>query len=154
MLDLQAYLDNAVAASRQKRLAKSDQLTLGEMILKLEPMIANQKEIKKEYDHEAKVVFDFEYLYPTGIDSWRGIYAELALSFGERDEGKMTVTQFRDVLKTCIGKTFTGYKGGDFEMSKHTPVWVANYGNSGNTAVIEIVDNEYEVIIMTGYRES
>lgn len=151
-MDLQTFLDNAVTAARQKTLASSDQLTLGEMILKLEPIIAKQKEVIERHEHEATVVFDFEYLYPIGIDSWRGSYAELALSF-DSDGGEMSITAFMKMLKECIGKTFTGYKGWDFVMSKHTPIWVANYSNAGSTAVIEIVDNSYEVILMTGYRE-
>jgi hypothetical protein len=151
-MDMQTYLDNAMVARREERMKTSDQLTLGEMILKIEPLLKKQPEIKERYGDEADVYFDFEYLKPTGIGSWRGIYAELALEFD--GEKTMTVIEFHKMLKECIGKTFTGYKGGEFTMGKNTPVWVANYGNAGNTAVIDIVDNEYNVIIMTGYRES
>ena len=38
-------------------------------------------------------------------------------------------------------------------MGKTTPIWVANYGNGGKTAVIDVVDNEYEVILITAYRK-
>ena len=65
----------------------------------------------------------------------------------------MKVSEFLKMLKECIGKEFYGYKGGTFRMNKHTPVWVANYGRSGSTAVIEVVDNGYEVILITGWRE-
>lgn len=37
-MDLQTYIQNAVKASRANTLANSDQLTLGELILKLEPI--------------------------------------------------------------------------------------------------------------------
>jgi len=149
IMDIQEYLSNAVNAGRAKTLASSAQLTLGEMILKLEPIVAKQKDRKEE----ATVRYDFEYLFPTTIDSWRGSYAELALNFVGSDapEKELTVTQFYNLLKEAIGKEFTGYKGGEFIMHKHTPVWVANYGNSGNTGVVEIVDNGYIVIIMTAY---
>jgi hypothetical protein len=152
-MDLQTYLDNAMIANREERMKTSDQLTLGEIILKIEPILKKQEMIKEKYKHEAAVVFDFEYLYPIDIDSWRGIYRELALGF-ESGDNKMTVVDFYKMIKDCVGKTFTGYKGGDFVMGKNTPVWVANYGNSGNTAVIDIIDNEYEVVIITGYRET
>jgi hypothetical protein len=33
------------------------------------------------------------------------------------------------MLTEAIGKTYTGYKGGEYVMGKVTPVWVANYGN-------------------------
>jgi len=152
-MDLQTYLSNAVAASRAKSLAASDQLTLGEIIAKLEPIVEKQKAVIEKYGHEATVQYDFEYLFPTSIDSWRGIYAELALNF-ESEGTRMTVSDFLKMLKDAVGKTYTGYKGGDFTMSRQTPVWVANYGNSGNTAVIGIVDDEHTVIIITAYRHS
>lgn len=153
-LDLQTYINNAMAVERSERLAASDRLTLGEMILKLEPIVEKQKDRKP--DEEAHVRYDFEYLYPTKIDSWRGVYAELALNFEDSrsSRSELTVTEFLQLLKDAIGKTFTGYKGGDFTMSRQTPVWVANYGNAGSTAVIDIVDGGHQVIIITAFRES
>lgn len=152
MLDLQKYINDTLKARRSESLAKSDQLTLGEIILKVEAIIKNKEEIVKRCNNEPTVVFDFEHLHPNSIDSWRGSYEELALGF--TDEGKeMTITEFLKMLKDTLGKTLTGYKGGDYLMSKHTPIWVANYGNAGNTAVIEVVDNEFEVILITAYRE-
>ena len=146
-MDWQTYIQNAVKASRANTLANSDQLTLGELILKLEPIVKNQKD-----GEEATVRYDFEYLFPTSIDSWRGSYDELALNFETQGE-EMKVSEFLNMLKECIGKTFTGYKGGDFTMHKGTPIWVANYSHSGNTAVIDVVDNGYVVLLITGYRE-
>ena len=146
-MDLQTYIQNAVKASRANTLANSDQLTLGELILKLEPIVKNQKE-----GEEATVRYDFEYLFPTSIDSWRGSYDELALNFETQGE-EMKVSEFLKMLKECVGKTFTGYKGGDFTMHKGTPIWVANYSHSGNTAVIDVVDNGYVILLITGYRE-
>lgn len=147
-MDLQTYIHNAVKAARANTLANSDQLTLGELILKLEPIVKNQK----SDDDEATVRYDFEYLFPTSIGSWRGSYDELALNF-ETEGEEMKVSEFLAMLKECIGKTFTGYKGGDFTMHKGTPIWVANYSHSGNTAVIDVVDNRYVVLLITGYRE-
>jgi len=146
-MDLQTYIQNAVKASRANTLANSDQLTLGELILKLEPIVKNQKD-----GEEATVRYDFEYLFPTSIDSWRGSYDELALNFETQGE-EMKVSEFLNMLKECIGKTFTGYKGGDFTMHKGTPIWVANHSHSGNTAVIDVIDNGYIVLLITGYRE-
>lgn len=151
MLDIQTYLDNAVQASRAKTFARSDQLTLGEIIAKCEAIAAIDHELSD--DSQPQVVFDFEYARPNSIDSWRGIYRELALNFSFEDD-RMELPAFIEMLQGADGETFTGYKGGDFTMSRHTPVWVANYGNSGNTAVIDVVDDKWQVIIMTGYRES
>lgn len=151
-MNLQEWVNNSIAVQRQKTFSKSDQLSLGEIILKLEPIVEKQKQRLADGQTEATVVYDFEYLFPNMIDSWRGSYSELALNFTSTGNN-MKVTDFYCLLKDAVGKTFTGYKGGEFTMSRQTPVWVANYGNSGNTAVIEIVDNDYQVIIMTGYRE-
>lgn len=151
-MDMQEYLDNAIKSARAETLATSAQLTLGEIILKIEPLLKKQKEVKENFGHEAKVVFDFEYLFPTGIDSWRGSYSELALEFSSEGEA-MEISKFYKMLKETIGKEFTGYKGGEFTMNKHTPVWVANYSHSGNTGVVDIVDNDFEIIIITAWCE-
>lgn len=144
-------LENAVKASRKDTFDSSDQLTLGELILKFEPILEKQKERKEE----AVVVYDFGYLFPTDIGSWRGSYSELALNYvaSAGNESQKTVTEFIEMLKETVGKTLTGYKGGDFVMTKNTPVWVSNYGEACHTAIIDVVDNGYEVILITGLRE-
>jgi len=155
-MDLQTVLENSAKAARQEEMKTSPQLTLGELILKIAVLIPAQEAVKKKYDHEAKVGYDFEYLFPTDIASYRGIYAELALNFksqeyGEKAVDPMAVTAFLEMLKGCIGKTFEGYKGGDFMMGKNTPIWVANYGNSGRTAVVDVLDEEHSVTLITRY---
>jgi len=141
-MDLQTMLTNAVQAGRQEELKNSPQLLLGEMILKL-------KAIKNK---ELPLFVDIMDKRPKGIDSWRGSYCELSIQtedFGnyqgkiEKDYGDFqtheqisigkenpTVAEWIEVLKEAQGKTFTGYKGGDFLMSKNTPVWLAEYSNS------------------------
>jgi len=151
-MDLQEYISNQIIARRKGVLANSDQLTLGELILKLEPIAKNQKGVQEKYGHEANVQYDFEHLFPTALDSWRGDYSELALNY-QSDGERMDVGEFLQMLKDAIGKEYTGYKGGEFAMGKHTPIWVANYGNSGSTAVIDVVDGEHTVYLITGLRE-
>lgn len=136
-MDIQTILDNAVQAERRETLKNSPQLTLGELLLKLESID----------DSDVPVYFDFEYLRPAGIGSWRGSYSELALSFAS--EGRMSVDELLTLLKEAVGKEYTGYKGGEFIMSKHTPIWVANYGNSGSTGVVDVIDDSYQVILKT-----
>jgi hypothetical protein len=154
-------LHGIVKAGRLQRLNNSDQLTLGELMLKLEALLPNQEAIAKKYGQEANVVFDFEYAIPTGLGSWRGSYDELAINFnfrgyeyfGGKKPEEMSLSKFIKILKDTLGKEFTGWKGGEFVMGKTTPLWVANDGNSGNTAVIDVLDNEYEVVLVTGRRE-
>lgn len=114
-----------------------------------------EKHKDKPQEDQPTVHFDFEYLFPVSLISWRGSYAELSLTFasGETKERPMKASVFLELLREAVGKTYEGYKGGDFTMSKHTPVWVSNYGHSANTAVIEIVDDDYQVMLITGYRE-
>ena len=148
-MDIQTVLDNAVKASRHESLKTSPQLTLGELILKLEPLRQTWTSHDGKETHDKTVRFDFEYLHPSGLSSWRGSYSELAIEFKEEGNAP-ALKEFIAQLKEAIGKTYVGYKGGDFVMGKNTPLWVANYGNSGSTGVLDTKDTDYEVVLITG----
>jgi hypothetical protein len=117
-MDWQEIIDNALVARRAQELKTSSQLIVVELILKLEAIA----------DKSKPVIFDEQY-HPSGLDSWRGSYDELALEYSETGE-KFTAEALLQKLKAAIGATFYGYKGGEFVMGKTTPVWVANYGES------------------------
>ncbi len=146
-LDWQKRLENAVQAERAEALKTSQQITLGELILKLESVA----------DKNLPVVFDDSRYHPTGIESWRGSYAELAIEYAEDGE-KLSVDGLLQLLKKAVGSTFFGYKGGEFLMGRRTPVWVANYGKShgflqdedvDTQAVIDVLQDGQNVIIET-----
>ena len=155
-MDIQQILDNAVKAERHEKLKTSTQLTLGELILKLEPLsrtfVAYDKSIK-----DKRIRFDFASTFPTGLSSWRGSYSELAIEWDcsgydtsfSKDSSPMTLSSFIDLLKSAIGKEFTGWKGGEFTMGKNTPLWVSNPGNSDYTGIEDVKDSEYEVVLIT-----
>lgn len=86
-------------------------MTLGQLI----------EELRKEpQDKVVKYGFDSPH-------SYRGIYAELAFEPAEN-------VKVSDMLKDAeesLGKTFTGYKGGDFEMGDYTTIHLAEYGSCG-----------------------
>lgn len=42
----------------------------------------------------------------------------------------LSAGEFYDILRDAVGTEYTGWKGGQFEMSETTPVWVANRGTS------------------------
>ena len=143
----------------------AEQLTLGELIRKLEPLVAVER---PEYATDPKVRLDFEYAYPVDLGSWRGVYADLAISFTFGGYGMpgfreidgyykkpppKTLVEFIKMLKWAIGQAYPGWKGGEFVMDESTPLWVANDGNSGNTAVVGVRDNEYEIVLLTAYHE-
>ena len=57
-------------------------------------------------------------------------------------------------LKEAVGKVYTGYKGGDYTMTEDTPLWVANYGETGSTAITGVLDQGWCVLIVTDNKES
>ena len=145
---LQSVLDNAVQAKRAEEMKTSSQLVLGELILKLEAI-----------DGNLPIYFDNKKYRPTSVDSWRGSYCELSINYeGEgsinsdkiekvhKIEGMedyityetidttlpkdVRVKDLLQVLRNAVGKTMTGYKGGDFLIGKTTPLWVSSYGQS------------------------
>lgn len=149
-MDFQEVVNNALAARRAKEMKTSPQLTLGELILKLEAVKNRNKKIR----------FDFGTgLGPTDIMSWRGSYCELCVDYGNSEI--YSASKFLLELKGALGETFTGYKGGEFLMGKTTPVWVAHYSDSGvdnykgykgesnvTVAIVDIVEGK-DIIIKT-----
>ena len=134
-MNLEDILNNAVAAQRAKDMLNSDQLTLGELILKLEAV----------KNKDLPVVFDKGKYVPVHIGSWRGSYSELAFEYAE-GEAAYTVEAILKLLNDTKGATFRGYKGGEFTMGKGTPVWVANYGEFGG--YLEPKDDKYEQAVV------
>lgn len=63
--------------------------------------------------------------------SYRGYYEDLAFEPKEN----VTVAEMLRCAKSSLGKTFTGWKGGDFEMGEHTSVWISTIGNSGGDKI-------------------
>jgi len=115
-----------------------DQITLGRFIKQV-------KKLKKDEE----IFINIGGIYPTGIESYRGYYDELALTFTSDEFSKhriKTAGELLKLLESAIGKTFTGYKGGDFVMNENTPVWLANYGNTGD-AFVTGVDEIGQIII-------
>lgn len=169
-MDLQTIISNTVKVQRAEQLRNSPQLMLGEMILKLEAI----------EDKTKPLFIDIMDKRPKGIASWRGIYAELAIQtedFGsyntdeiEKEFSDMTfykqkkigkknptVEEWIGVLREAIGKTFIGYKGGDFIMGKNTPVYLAEHGNASFKIDDKPIDekdyNNYKTVHFLNVRE-
>lgn len=70
---------------------------------------------------------------PYQLDSWRGVYAHLALEYTDRE---VRVPELLAEACKAVGHTFHGYKGGDFTMDKSTPVWVSQYGEAHHWAIV------------------
>lgn len=140
-MGLQEQVNALIAAERGKTFSAGLQWNLGQMIDACTAFGPDRD--------STEVVFDFCGAAPAGIDSWRGSYAELALSYGF--DRFAHLGGFVQLLRSADGATFEGYKGGEYRMSRATPVWVANWGNSGNTGVVGVRDLSYQIIIETAF---
>ena len=100
-------------------------MTLGELIDTLKSFPKDYLVVIKPYD-----------LVPNGFDSYRGYYDELALEYDI--EGHCTVEDLLKIAKKVVGKELMGYKGGNFLMTKNTPVWISNYGNTSNMLLTKV----------------
>lgn len=142
MIDIQTYLNAAMAEFALER--SKTMMTLGELIAALDKV-----------DGGVNVEIELptgEVVIPTDLISYRGYYSDLAIDYGTANEEgirPVEVDEFRNWLREAIGKTYTGYKGGDFTMSKITPMWVDQYSRCQNFAVSEVVYDDYNCIIKT-----
>lgn len=100
-------------------------MTLGELINSLKSFPKDYLVFIKPYD-----------LIPIEFDSYRGYYDQLALNY--EVSGVCTVEKLLKLAKQSVKKTFIGYKGGEFIMTKNTPVWISNYGNTSNMLLTKI----------------
>lgn len=75
-----------------------------------------------EKDGERAVQWGFD---PSSAHSWRGDYSDLSF---EPMEG-VSLADMRDALRNALGKTFEGYKGGDYTMRDTTYVYIDPYGD-------------------------
>lgn len=110
-------------------------MRLGDLIDTLETM-----------PHDAPVRFD-DGRNPTKLCSWRGIYAELTLDSGAPEPPK--VRELLEDARAADGKEFQGYKGGDFVMTRHTPVWADGWGEYIAIGISGIVRENGYVVIKT-----
>jgi hypothetical protein len=118
-----------------------EQKTLGELI-----------DLLKQRDPDEKVRYDFGHFCPTTLDSYRGYYDDLALGIDDLawDEYP-TARGLVAELESAIGKTFTGWKGGDYVMDRETPMWAANPGYSHGTAITGLAESRGITVITTAY---
>lgn len=107
-MDFQMYIDGMNSAWQAER--AETQMTLGNLIEAL--TILGDKMIDRiEEPH-----------------SYRGYYCDLSF---ERGKGKMSAKEALELCQSAMGKKFVGYKGGDYVMGELTPVWIADYGCTG-----------------------
>lgn len=78
-----------------------------------------------------------EQLFIVGVSrefcSYRGYYSELCVAPSVGRE--MSACEFSNVLADQIGKTYEGYKGGEYMMTEDTELYLAKYGRTGEKIV-------------------
>lgn len=151
-MDLQNVLDAVAEQERNETFSATDQLTLGELVLLVgqaddsKPVVFGCEEAQSSSSSGSDSEPCDGEMMPTHLGSWRGSYQELAIRYDERVEGdEKTAGEMHMLLEGAIGHEYRGYKGGDYEMSSRTPVWVANRGTS--TGFMETDGLAYQGVI-------
>jgi hypothetical protein len=117
-------------------------LTLGELVAELRPLFFDFP------DTPVKVEWGNRLVNIENLGSYRGDYQDLAIEPGGNEE--LTAEETYNMLHDAIGRTYEGYKGGDFTMDTDTHVWVSHYGDSSGFGVTGVVSNGQLAVITTG----
>lgn len=134
-MDFQKLFDTMSAQDRQTR--SRYHVTLGALIDALKEVDLDMQVLVRNENGE-----DF---FPGRLDSYRGYYADLALSEGSEP---MTVNTLLSQAEVALGSTFEGYKGGEFVMGEDTPLWFAEYGCCGS-AIVDAHDGDGFFLLIT-----
>lgn len=133
---MQEFVDEMNNIWKKER-EENCQLNLQGLIEELEKLPDEAKKGIVEVDMDG---FDDIYVYATDIDSYRGYYSDLQIEYSQDIKEALTTEELIKKLKKAIGKTFYGYKGGEFEMHEGTVVWLSNYGKTSNRQIIGVIN--------------
>lgn len=114
-------------------------LTLGKVIKQL-----GSETGSKVFDSELPIEF-IDGGSPCSPHSYRGYYSDLAFETGPT----IKVKDFLEMCQKALGKTFVGYKGGDFVMGEDTPLWRANYGCCGEAIMGMAIVHDTKILLTT-----
>lgn len=84
---------------------------------------------------------------PRYLCSWRGDYTELALS--QDGAFPISVGDILKDLRDAIGKTYEGYKGGEYQMNGATGVYCDNWGQCTNTHIVGGIHRDGVAVLKT-----
>lgn len=118
-----------------------DQMTLGELIQSL------QKVCRSEAGRSTLVSYTFGNFVPRGLHSFRGIHSELALGFVDGSypgAGAQWATagDLLDQCKIALDQRFEGYRGGDYQMTVDTPMWVSEPHSYTPVMLVDVVESK------------
>jgi len=129
--DLFGLIQDSIQVETDKMCAEAGMLTLGELAARLD---AAPQDILVEFSNG---------MYPGILGSYRGYYNYIAIEYGEL----CYVKELLKRVKEAIGNTFTGYKGGEYKMTRMTPVWVSDYGAVSGKGIVGVSQNDSKIIL-------
>lgn len=86
---------------------------------------------------------------PCDPASYRGFYEQLAFACGPH----RTVADVLKDARSAPRRKFTGYKGGDYRMTRDTMIWSAGYGICGNRIVGAVQRDGFVEILTAPYED-
>lgn len=109
----------------------------------------------QRYRESVKLIEFDDGSIPSDFMSWRGVYNHLALGY-EKEGNEFAETIWRKAYN-ANGSIFEGYKGGEFQMDRDTPIYQANYGEASvytkdgyvEKKIIGIQEKDDKIIIIT-----
>jgi hypothetical protein len=124
-------------------------MNIGKLIRKLETA-----------DPEVPVFFGFCGCFPTTISTYRGDYSQPSLGWlpsgysTHTEDNPPSVAKLLEELRSSIdGRTFKGWKGGDFSFEESQELHIDNPGDCTGTHIESVVISEHNVTINTEERE-
>ena len=142
-MDLQSFVDSCCASLQRER-EENCQLNLKGLIEELEKLPEEVKNNKAMLDLDG---IEDILIFVTGIGSYRGYYSDLAIRYSLDFEEAISTNQLIQKLKEAIGKTFIGYKGGEFVMHEGTVVWLGNCGKTTDRQITGIIHDYHNCYI-------
>jgi hypothetical protein len=144
----QEQINKMLDDERKNAIKVTGQWNLGQLIDAVKSVSDKDKRVK--YSHVTSPQDSNYFGYPAGACSWRGIYKELAIGYKDLfvDCMPTTVLEFLILLKGCVGTTFYGWKGGEYTMTRETPVWVDSPGDSNHNMVYGISESDDWVTVL------
>ncbi len=114
-------------------------MTLGELIDFLEAV-----------EDKTKNVVTSGGTYVSGFSSYRGYYEDLAItpSGGYSEESSiLNVEQFLEKAKDAVNHYFTGWKGGEYQMSRDNGLWISHEGQCTGVGLERAEELEFTVVL-------
>jgi hypothetical protein len=118
--------------------------------------IGDLLDVLAKYPDTSEVYFEFGFMRPTTIASFRGDYSMAALGYdgSSSPRVKRTVRELcTELLCATDGRTFEGWKGGDYTFNHGTELWVDNYGDGSHTRISKVKYDGSVVSLRCKWRE-